>query len=72
MTIPGLEPLDLEELVTGLQPSHFCEKPTSAKDQFISLIFLPILLPGNSFFLTYYTEDFTSSLNILLKVKLYS
>ena len=72
VTMPALELLNLEELVIGLQPSHFCEKPTSAKKQFILLLFSPILLPGNSFFLTYCAQDFAPSFNILLKVKLYS
>ena len=72
VTIPALESLNLEELVTGLQPSHFCEKPTSAKEQFILLLFSPILLPGNSFFLTYCAQDFAPTFNILLKAKLYS
>ena len=64
--MPALELLDLEELVTGLQPLHFREKPTSAKEKLILLLFSPILLPGNSFFLTYYAQDFVPSFNILL------
>ena len=50
VTMPGLEPLGLEELLTSLQPSHFHEKPTNAKEQFILLSFSPILLSGSSFF----------------------